>query len=135
MLLQIVLMMMAGFDPTVLTAHAAPVELNSTTTIAAYVREVQHKYGLGDDFYETLEYESAGWQNIQSRVVKNGVREESYGIAQINLPAHPTISKAQALDVRWAVNWAAQEFQAKRQWQWTAWNVFHKDAVLRASGL
>ena len=133
MILQLVLMMMAGFDPTVLTAHAAPVELNSTTTIAAYVRQVQQEYGLGDDFYETLKYESWGFQNIQSHVPsKTGPneREDSWGTCQIHLPSHPHITKEQAMDPEWCVEWTAEQFKAGRQSKWTAWRLFHSDSKL-----
>ena len=97
--------------------------VTSPTEISAYVRKVQHEYGLTDVFYETLRYESAGFQNIQSLIVKNGKREESYGIAQIHLPSHPSITREQALTPHWAIEWAAKEWKAGRQWQWTGWYV------------
>lgn len=122
MLAALVLILSANFHFADL-AHAQPVyDFTSTSSIAAYVRQIQHEYGLDDDFYDTLEYESAGFQNIQSEIIYKGKREESYGIAQIHLPSHD-ITKEQALDPEWAVRWAAEEFVAKRQWQWTGWRL------------
>lgn len=115
----------------VVPAHAnAPTvpksELTSTTTIAAYVRQVQAVNGLGDDFYDTLEYESAGWQNGQSTVKNprgpNG-REDSWGVCQIHLPDHPAITWEEAMDPTWCVPWSAHEFKKGRQWQWSGWYV------------
>lgn len=106
------------------TAHAsAPVPLEapivvepaptSTTTIEALVRATAAQYGLGDDFYKTLECESAGWQDIQSQVPHaagpNG-REDSWGVAQIHLPDHLEVTKDEALDPSFAVPWAAEQF-------------------------
>ena len=64
-------------------------------------------------FITTLDCES-GFKNIQSRVLKKGgpnEREDSWGIAQINLPSHPSITRAQALDPYWSIEWAAQKFK------------------------
>lgn len=110
---------------TIQRVEAAPIVLNSTTTIAAYVKVAQLEYGLSNDFYETLQHESDGFQNTQSNVVNlkgpNG-REDSWGIAQIHLPAHPEISKEQALDPKWSIDWAAFQFSEGHQDMWTYWN-------------
>lgn len=44
---------------------------------------------------------------------------KSYGIWQIFLPAHPTITKEQALDPVWSTTWAAEQFAAGRASLWT----------------
>lgn len=98
----------------------------SSSTVALIVRAAQEKYGLGDDFYETLKYESSGFQNIQSKVLNAAGpygHEDSWGIPQINLPSHPEITRLQALDIRWAVDWAAQRFKKGYQHEWSAWRL------------
>jgi hypothetical protein len=47
---------------------------------------------------------------------------KSAGIAQIYLPSHPEITKEQALDPLWAINWVADEIKVGREWQWTICN-------------
>lgn len=87
------------------------------------VLAIQAKYELSSSFYRTLSCESAGFKDpaIQSGWYHNGIREESYGVAQINLPSHKDITKSQAIDPEWAVIWAAKEFKAGRQYQWSCW--------------
>lgn len=57
----------------------------------------------------------------QSDWYKNGVRENSWGAFQINLTAHPTISKAEAQDPYWATEWAAQQWDAGHASMWSCW--------------
>lgn len=64
----------------------------------------------------------------QSDIVTKGVREDSWGGAQIHLPAHPSVSKAQAQDPDFAVRFMAEAFAADRASMWTCWRS------LRASG-
>lgn len=73
-------------------------------------------------FLATLECE-AGFQNIQSRIVKNGVREQSFGVAQIHLPSHPHITKEQALSPFWAINWMAEEWLNGRESKWSCFRT------------
>lgn len=88
---------------------------DSSSTIEALVRATETKYGLTDDFYNTLKCESDGWQNVQSYIPHaagpNG-REDSWGVVQIHLPDHPEVTKEEALDPEWAVKWAAAQFAA-----------------------
>jgi len=48
--------------------------------------------------------------NIQSGIVHEGVREPSYGLAQIHLPSHPKVSVEQALDPYFAVDWMMEHW-------------------------
>jgi hypothetical protein len=54
--------------------------------------------------------------NVQSYVIdRRGHREESYGLVQIHLPSHPKVTKAQALDIEFAIKWMSDN------WEGTAW--------------
>lgn len=114
-------------DPRILSvpiAEAAVYDLTSTTTVASYVRQVEERDGL-ELFYETAECESR-FENVQSRIIqKDGTREPSYGIFQIHLPSH-AVTKTQALDPRFNIEWAAKEFKAGREWQWTCHRLISK---------
>lgn len=63
-------------------------------------------------------YDSEGQSNHK---YKSGGREESWGLSQIHLPAHPDITKEQATDAQWALDWTAKEFSKGRASQWTCW--------------
>lgn len=74
----------------------------------------------------TVKCES-NYQNIQSRIMRAGAREDSWGIAQIHLPDHPQVTKAQALDIEFAATFMAKEFAAGHERNWTCWrNIYGK---------
>ena len=76
-------------------------------------------YGVsGYQLERTIECESR-FNNIQSTAYKKGVREESYGIAQIHLLSHPKITKVEALNEEFSIEWAAQNFNKVT---WYAYN-------------
>jgi hypothetical protein len=50
---------------------------------------------------------------------------KSYGIVQIYLPAHPDITKEQALDPEWAIDWMARQFSYGNARLWTCWRLLH----------
>lgn len=113
-----------AFQPTY--AHADTIELQPfpihqdvATTTEGIVREVQLKYGLGDDFYETAKCESQFNENAL------GDHNTSYGTWQIHLPAHPDISPKQALNARWSSEWAARQFLAHNEAIWTCWRLLN----------
>lgn len=113
--------------PDVALASSTPavVPQAATSTIEALVRSVEAKFGLADDFYDTIRCESDGWQNVQSYIVHEGGpngRENSWGVAQINLTYHKEVTEEQALDPVWALNWAAQEFAAGHQYLFHCYN-------------
>lgn len=125
---------LASTTPATLTAHTIHIEdaPTSTTSIAAYTRQVQHEFGLGDDFYKTMEYESWGFQNIQSQIPNsngpNG-KENSWGVCQIHLDSHPTITMTQALSPAWCLSWSANEFKEGRAYQWTGWRLLQQGKI------
>jgi hypothetical protein len=52
-----------------------------------------------------------------------GMREQSYGLVQIHLPAHPHISKEQATDPEFAVDFLAKNIAAGRASMWSCYNT------------
>ena len=50
---------------------------------------------------------------------KPGDREQSYGLVQIHLPAHPHISKEQAKDPEFAIEFLAKNVAKGKQGMWT----------------
>lgn len=50
----------------------------------------------------------------------------SYGLSQIHLPAHPEITKAEALDPDYAVAYMARMFSIGQHGQWTCYRMLRK---------
>ena len=74
------------------------------------VYEVAKEYKVsGYQMERTIECESR-FNNIQSTAYQNGVREDSWGLAQIHLPSHPSVSREQAMDEEFAIEWMAKNF-------------------------
>jgi len=74
-------------------------------------------YATGTKAYEMKKtiYCESGYKNIQSNIVKNGVREDSWGVAQINLYYHPQVTKEQAMNEEFAVKWMSDNW-GKVKW-------------------
>lgn len=85
------------------------------------------KYGVsGDEMWNTMKCENRELDpKKQSGYYSNGVREESYGLVQIHLPSHPTISYAQATDVDFSITFMAQQFAKGNQNIWTCYRTVY----------
>lgn len=111
-------------------AEAAQLPQAATSTLPIQVISIDDlihqtvtKYGLNyQHFYATLDCESEGFKDvaIQSQVPDrsspNGL-EQSYGISQVFLPEHPDITKEQAIDPVWAINYAGELFSEGKEHQ------------------
>lgn len=53
----------------------------------------------------------------------------SFGLAQIHLPAHPNITKEQALDPKFAIEFITSEFQKGNQWKWSCYKKLYPNQV------
>lgn len=88
-------------------------------------------------FVETMKRESAGFTVIdgQSYIPANGPngREDSWGVAQIHLPSHPEITREQAQDPEWALEWAANEFKNGRASKWTEYRHLSRELAMAAT--
>ncbi len=49
----------------------------------------------------------------------------SFGIAQIHLSAHPDVTKEQALDPLFSIDFLAREMKANRVWQWSCHKIIY----------
>lgn len=96
-----------------------------TTAIAVIVRDMAAKYGIDyNDFYNTLWCEShlvPQQSKVKDPSGPNGF-EDSWGIPQIHLPDHPDVTKNQAMDIVWSIEWAAKEFKKDP----TIWSCYKK---------
>lgn len=78
------------------------------------IDKIISQYATGDKAYQikrTIWCESHNW-NVQSQIIdRTGNRELSYGLGQIHLPSHPSITKEQALDPEFSIKWMAANFE------------------------
>lgn len=63
--------------------------------------------------------------NCESTLNPNAVGDngKSFGIAQIHLPSHPEITKEQALDPAFAIEYLAKEISEGNGGQWSCWRI------------
>lgn len=54
--------------------------------------------------------------------VRAGEREQSFGLVQIHLPAHPNVSYQEAIDPEFAVDFLAKNLSQGRGGAWTCYN-------------
>ena len=97
-----------------------PIHEEATTTEALIARYASEFDVSATQMAQTIHCESRGNSNAV------GDHGTSYGIAQIHLPAHPSISKSQALDKEWSIRWMAEQFSLKRQSMWTCWRNLYQ---------
>lgn len=100
--------------------YYTPSVVSKPFSIPELITHYSALYGVSrTELYGTLKCESG---LSPSAVGDSGA---SYGIAQINLPSHPNITKEQALDPKFAVRFAAKEFAAGNQSAWTCWKLLY----------
>lgn len=87
-------------------------------TIPEMIEHSAEKYGVSFDILTNV-------ISCESSYNSNAIGDygESYGIAQIHLPDHPDITKEQALDADFSIDWMAQQFSLGHA---TMWSCFRK---------
>lgn len=112
----VLLVFLALAIPSPVLSVYFPVEDNSTTTIASYILATSTVNHInGKRLLATLNCES-GLDYLA--VGDNG---HSFGVAQIFLPAHKDITKEQALDWRWSIDWSVMQWKKGNQRIWTCY--------------
>lgn len=104
-----------------------PIVLTDKQVVAQLVTKYATEYGVSAyRMQSTLACEDNTFEfDRQSEIYNSKGREESYGVAQINLPSHKDISYSQAIDPDFAVRYMAQQFSQGRQSQWSCYrNMF-----------
>lgn len=123
------LLTLLGFAPSpTLAADISQYTVEYSTTTAPLILEaIAHKHGIEPEpFIKTAECES-NFIPQQSKIRAKGPngREDSWGIFQIHLPSHPTVSKTEAMDPWFAAEWAAQQFAEGNQRIWTCYRALY----------
>ncbi len=101
-------------------AYASEVRILDVPELKALAQSIAAQHGIGDvwRFLAVAQCES-GWDtNVRSRAYQNGVRENSWGIFQINLDAHKSVTRGQAIDPHFNIQWAADHWDdASSHWK------------------
>jgi hypothetical protein len=74
-----------------------------------------------DQIFLVLKCESNFVAQQSKHLLKDGTREQSFGVAQINLPSHD-VTYEQAMDIPFSVKWTVDKFRKGEQKIWTCWN-------------
>jgi glutamate formiminotransferase len=94
---------------------------------------VQLVYKYGEQYHvnpqvmiNTINCEDTTWEpQRQSDIVNKGVREESYGLSQINLPSNPNVTKEQAKDPEFAIEFMAKKMADGRSNMWSCYRQIY----------
>ena len=88
-------------------------------------KEIQEKaehYNVSaSEMNRVIQCESTGSTTIQSWQIQPYGRELSFGLVQIHLPAHPNITKEQAIDPTFAIDFLAKNFAEGRHSMWSCY--------------
>lgn len=115
------MLMALGFVvPTPALAPTVPSVQYSSSTAPLIIEAYAIHYGIpAEPLKRTLMCES----KLRAGAVGDG--GNSYGVAQIHLPSHPTITKEQALDPLFAIDWTAQQFAKGKQKMWSCYKTLY----------
>lgn len=87
------------------------------------MREIEGVIG-GDGVNKLCPNGESGWHPDAV-----GDKGTSFGLVQIHLPAHPHITKEQALNPTFALNFIVDEFLLGHERKWTCWRVMYKQST------
>ena len=91
-----------------------------STTLEMYVHEQSDLFGVNPELADCLISHESQWIPDKTGPEVKGASE---GLWQIDLYYHPTITKAQADDVKWATNWALTQIAAGRINWWATYSA------------
>jgi len=123
------------FSPgPVQAATSTPVD--ATTSIATLISLAAKKYDIAPEtLHDTLFCESSLDPLAEGDVsTSTEIATTSWGIAQIHLPAHPEISKAEALDPAFSIDYMAHQISLGNGPKlWTCYRNLYGDNSMFAS--
>lgn len=97
----------------------------STTAAPAIIAAYAAHYGISAVPLEaTLKCESQFKADAAGDFSSSTMQYTSFGVAQIHLSAHPEVTKEEALDPLWSINWAAEQFAEGNANLWTCYTEF-----------
>lgn len=105
---------------------AKPPVLETKAQMEQFLKKYATEKGVSyEEAHFTITCESNWNPKIQSAHVKNGVREDSWGLVQIHLPSHKNITKEQALDPEFSIRFLVDNFASGDAKLWTCWRNYY----------
>lgn len=97
-------------------------EISTPEQVKAYIIDIAEQKGLPIKLVTDI-------ANCESRFNKDSVGDNgtSFGVFQIHLPAHPDITKEQALDPKWSTEWS---LNLMKQGGYKHWSCYRKVRVV-----
>lgn len=92
----------------------------SDYSVHELITHFAHKYNVSQDEMEFIIRCESGYNSTAV-----GDHGKSYGLAQIYLPAHPSISPDQATDPVFAVEFLARNLSQGHGTMWTCWKMMN----------
>jgi surface antigen len=99
--------------------HAEVIQETPEESIEDKAKTIAEAYGVSFDIMNKIIENESKWNPDAI-----GDNDNSYGLIQIHLPSHPEITKEQALNPEFALDFLAKEIKAGREWQWTSCNCY-----------
>lgn len=106
------LFLLSSFTPIPVQA-AEPIPI---PTLQEQAQTIALEHGVSFDIMDKIITDESKWESNPPGYNDDG---QSVGLVQIYLPSHPNITREQALDPTWALNWLADELKADRAYNWT----------------
>jgi len=105
--------------PPIATSTPVRIEVKIDWTRERIDREIEEqaaKYGKNAEHLKKIVQCESGYDvDIQSGHMLSYGREQSFGLAQIHLPSHPTVSYEEAIDPKFAIEFLAKNY-GKVKW-------------------
>lgn len=112
-----------SISPAVLNAQ---VSIEATSSVFLLINKYASEYDVSSTTIDLIVgCETGGTYDpsVQSFIITNGYREQSYGLAQIHIPDWPEITISQAKDPEFALNFLAQHLKNKEGNLWTCYRT------------
>lgn len=101
------------------TAFASSTTVEQPPTLHQLAETIAIEHGIPKEWMLNLIDSESDWD--PSAIGDNGC---SYGLAQINICAHKGVTKAQAKDPAYSLNWTADRLKEGNGWWWTSGNCY-----------
>src|SRR6185503_5706522 len=96
--------------------------LDTPEQIKSFIAEILERHRLPESYLGIPSCESGFVPQQSWHLMKDGTREPSFGVWQINLPAHPDITKEQAMDVVWSTEWSIKQLKQGKAKIWSCYS-------------
>lgn len=94
------------------------ITLDNKYEVMVYINQMAHEYQVSPKLMKKV-------INCESRYKPNAVGDGGYsfGLSQIYLPAHPNVTKEEALDPKFAIEFMAEKFSQGKARLWTCYKL------------